>query len=109
MLAGDRGFEELPAGAASSEPASPESRRSIVRVDVTRIADSCGYGVPLMRYEGERPHQEASSRKRVRVHGPDAYRDYQREHNTTSLGRAARRRAARGPRLSATQALSRWP
>src|SRR3954465_6510225 len=33
----------------------PEQRRSVVRVDVERIADSCGYGVPLMSYEGERP------------------------------------------------------
>src|ERR687889_401149 len=47
---------------------------------VTRIADSCGYGVPLMDYVGERPHQAASSSKRVRVHGPDAYVAYQREH-----------------------------
>ena len=29
-------------------PSIPAARRSIVRVEVTRIADSCGYGVPLM-------------------------------------------------------------
>ena len=51
----------------------------------TRVADSCGYGVPLMDYVGERPHQDASSAKRVRVHGPDAYVDYQREHNAASI------------------------
>jgi hypothetical protein len=28
--------------------------RSIVRVELTRIGDSCGFGVPLYRYEGER-------------------------------------------------------
>jgi hypothetical protein len=28
--------------------------RSIVVVAIERIADSCGYGVPLYRYEGER-------------------------------------------------------
>ena len=63
----------------------PESHRSIVVVAVNRVADSCGYGVPLMDYVGERPHQAASSAKRVRVHGPGAYVDYQREHNATSI------------------------
>jgi hypothetical protein len=28
--------------------------RSVVRVHVDRVADSCGYGVPLYHYEGER-------------------------------------------------------
>lgn len=30
------------------------STRAVIRIDVTRIADSCGYGVPLYAYEGER-------------------------------------------------------
>ena len=63
----------------------PESHRAIVVVHVTRVADSCGYGVPLMDYVGERPHQAASSAKRVRVHGPDAYLDYQRDKNAASI------------------------
>jgi hypothetical protein len=28
--------------------------RAIIRADVQRIADSCGWGVPLFRYEGQR-------------------------------------------------------
>lgn len=32
----------------------PLGVRAIVRVELSRIADSCGYGVPLLRYEGER-------------------------------------------------------
>ena len=52
---------------------------------VTRVADSCGYGVPLMAYEGERPHQVKSSQKRVRVNGSDAYEHYEHEHNTASI------------------------
>src|SRR3954467_4548960 len=56
-------FGELLARAAFAQPAAPEARRSIVVVDVTRIADSCGYGVPLLRYEGERPHQDAWAAK----------------------------------------------
>ena len=63
----------------------PESHRAVIVVHVTRVADSCGYGVPLMDYVGERPHQAASSSKRVRVNGPDAYVDYQRQHNSTSI------------------------
>jgi hypothetical protein len=63
----------------------PESHRAVVLVHVTRIADSCGYGVPLLDYAGERPHQAASSAKRVRVKGPDAYVAYQREHNAASI------------------------
>ena len=63
----------------------PESHRAIIVVHVERIADSCGYGVPLLDHVGERPHQAASSAKRVRVHGPDAYLDYQRKHNVASI------------------------
>jgi hypothetical protein len=36
--------------------------RAVIVVDVTRVSDSCGYGVPFMSYEGERdllpPHME---------------------------------------------------
>jgi hypothetical protein len=38
-----------------------------------------------MDYAGERPHMDASTRKRVRVQGPDAYLDYQAEHNAASI------------------------
>ena len=33
-----------------------EGTRAIMVVEVTRISDSCGYGVPLLKYEGERRH-----------------------------------------------------
>ena len=52
---------------------------------VSRVADSCGYGVPLMSYEGERPHSDLSTAKRLRVEGPDAMLDYQRAHNLESI------------------------
>jgi hypothetical protein len=67
------------------EPSLPEARRAIIVVDVARVADSCGYGVPLMDYAGERPHSRKSAEKRVRVHGPDAYRTYEAEHNARSV------------------------
>src|SRR5919106_3168834 len=50
--------EVLPPGhelAARFDP--PEHAvRSVIRVDVERVADSCGYGVPLLRFEGKRTH-----------------------------------------------------
>jgi hypothetical protein len=66
-------------------PEHSEAERAIVVVDVTRVADSCGYGVPLMGYEGERPHSDLSTGKRLRVHGPDSLLDYQAEHNLRSI------------------------
>jgi hypothetical protein len=67
------------------EPQAPEARRALIRVDVTRVGDSCGYGVPLMAYEGERPHSDLSTAKRLRSKGPDAMLRYQEEHNLESL------------------------
>src|SRR5687767_2323749 len=44
---GDPRFDELAAG-FDAGPEHPEARRSVIVVEVSRIADSCGYGVPLM-------------------------------------------------------------
>ena len=85
VLASDERFGALLEQGGYVPSEVPESHRAIVVVHVTRVADSCGYGVPLMEYVGERPHQAASSAKRVRVHGPDAYVAYQREHNAASI------------------------
>jgi pyridoxamine 5'-phosphate oxidase-like protein len=67
------------------EPEVAESRRAIMLVDVRRVADSCGYGVPLMSYEAQRPHMDAWATKRVRVGGPQALTEYQREKNARSI------------------------
>jgi hypothetical protein len=82
---GDDGYGDLLAQAAFDEPSIPEARRAIVRVDVTRIADSCGYGVPLMAYEAERPHNALSARKRLRTGGPEAIAGYIAERNARSI------------------------
>jgi hypothetical protein len=84
ILPGDERFEALLAQ-GFHEPQAPEARRALLRVDVTRIADSCGYGVPLLAYEGERPHSDLSTAKRLRVHGPDAMREYEAKHNRVSI------------------------
>jgi len=55
--------------------------RSVVRVDVRRVADSCGYGVPLYDFRGERRQLgEWADRK-----GAAALADYKRESNAASL------------------------
>jgi hypothetical protein len=82
---GDPEFGELLERCAFDEPEISESRRAVVRAEVTRIADSCGYGVPLMSYEGERPHQHAWASKKLRVGGAEAFLDYKREKNAQSL------------------------
>src|ERR671920_932332 len=80
-LPGEEGYEELLAACAFDDPSLPEARRSVVSVDVTRVADSCGYGVPLMAYEGRREHAEKWVAKRLRTRGPEAMREYEAEHN----------------------------
>ena len=85
LLAGEDGFDGLLAQASFEEPSIPQARRAIVRVEVSRIADSCGYGVPLMTYDGERPHNALSAQKRLRTGGPAAIADYIAERNATSI------------------------
>jgi hypothetical protein len=38
-----------------------------------------------MTYEGERPHNELSARKRLRTGGPEAIADYVAERNAHSI------------------------
>ena len=87
VLADDPRYEPLIAEAAFEEATVPEARRAIVLVEVTRISSSCGYGVPLMDYVGERPHTDASTRKRLRTQGPDAVVRY--SSSTTSRASTA--------------------
>jgi hypothetical protein len=65
--------------------ALPEQHRTIIRVDVERIADSCGFGVPLMRYEGERPQSRAWAETKLAKGGAGALDEYMAEHNTVSI------------------------
>jgi hypothetical protein len=57
------------------------SARSVIRVAVDRIADSCGYGVPLYEYKEERGQLRAWADRK----GPEGVRRYQLENNRTSL------------------------
>jgi hypothetical protein len=49
VLPGDEAFDEL----AGLFPELPGAR-AVIRVAIDRVGSSCGYAVPLMRYEGER-------------------------------------------------------
>jgi hypothetical protein len=86
VLADDPRFEELVRRAEFDEPHEVgEARRAVVVVAVERIADSCGYGVPLMAYEGERPHMRTWAEKRMRNGGAAEFDRYLAEKNAVSL------------------------
>ena len=66
--------------AADADPGR-EGVRGVVRVEIDRISDSCGYGVPLMEYVGERPQRALWLERK----GADGVRDYVRDKNALSL------------------------
>jgi predicted pyridoxine 5'-phosphate oxidase superfamily flavin-nucleotide-binding protein len=55
--------------------------RGLIRVHVERIADSCGYGVPLMDFVGTRPQRELWLDRK----GAQGVRAYVREENARSI------------------------
>jgi predicted pyridoxine 5'-phosphate oxidase superfamily flavin-nucleotide-binding protein len=63
----------------------PRTERAVIRVAVDRIADSCGYGVPVMRYEGHRPQYEAWAQSKLRQGGDGALDEYMARHNARSI------------------------
>ncbi len=81
----DPRFAELLMSADFEDASLPEARRSIIRVDVERVADSCGYGVPLMSFEGQREHHALSTSKRLRTMSEDEYSRFQRERGAKSI------------------------
>lgn len=58
-----------------------EGARAIIVVKVTRISDSCGYGVPLLKFESERAELRAWCRKR----GEKGLQIYRKEKNRQSI------------------------
>ncbi|MFK7739012.1 MAG: pyridoxamine 5'-phosphate oxidase family protein [Planctomycetota bacterium] len=55
--------------------------RSIIRVECTRIGTSCGFGVPLFDFAGERDILATWADKK----GPDGVEQYWRDRNAESL------------------------
>lgn len=56
--------------------------RSVIVVDLDRVSHSCGYGVPLLSYTGERPQMAAW----VASKGPAGVTAYQADHNLSVDG-----------------------
>jgi len=55
--------------------------RAIIVVDLTRVSNSCGFGVPLLKYEGDRDqHFRWAHRK-----GPEGLKAYKQEKNRRSI------------------------
>jgi Pyridoxamine 5'-phosphate oxidase len=83
---GRPGFDQAASGFRIPEDVeSQASRRSVVRVDVERIADSCGFGVPLMDFRGLRAQQAAWVENKLAHGGQEAIAAYVAEKNTESL------------------------
>jgi hypothetical protein len=76
LEAGSDGYNEL-------APRFPTlaGARSIIVVDVQRISDSCGFGVPLMDYKAERTTLTDHWEKQ----GPEKAEAYQHKENANSL------------------------
>lgn len=55
--------------------------RAVIRIRATRISDSCGYGVPLYDYKGERDQLQRWAESK----GEEGVAQYQRDKNAESL------------------------
>jgi hypothetical protein len=68
-------------GSLSALFPEPPGVRSVIVVTVDRIADSCGYGVPVYRYDGERKQLLDWAKRK----GPLGVSRYQSEYNRASI------------------------
>ncbi|MCU1492690.1 MAG: pyridoxamine 5-phosphate oxidase-related FMN-binding [Acidimicrobiaceae bacterium] len=78
VLADDPRFAEL---AVRFPRGNDVGARSVVVVHARRIADSCGYGVPSMHFDGHRPVMDAWAERKGRA----GIREYWASHNAASL------------------------
>lgn len=76
LLHDDPGFAEV----VERHPVNP-STRAVISVDVTRISDSCGWGVPIMDIREERDLLRLHAEKK----GPEGMDEYRREKNSFSI------------------------
>jgi hypothetical protein len=58
-----------------------DGARAVILIEISRIADSCGFGVPLFEYEGQRSQLSAWSQKL----GSAGLEKYRREKNNRSI------------------------
>lgn len=71
--------------------------RAVVAVDVTRVADSCGFVVPQMTFKAERQQLFKLARTWARKRGPDAVHDYADVNNDISIDSLPALRRFGGP------------
>ena len=55
--------------------------RSIIRIDVARVSDSCGYGVPLMELKGDRRALDGWAKNKTQTD----FDEYQALKNAVSI------------------------
>jgi hypothetical protein len=75
-LPGSSSYDEV----VALHPPHP-SKRAVVTVDVTRVSDSCGFGVPVMSMVGERDLLRRAGEKR----GPEGLAAYRAQKNAVSI------------------------
>jgi predicted pyridoxine 5'-phosphate oxidase superfamily flavin-nucleotide-binding protein len=85
VLPEDPRFQSLVDELQFEEATQAEARRSVILVHVERIADSCGYDVPLMDHIGQREHHPKAVAKRLRFMGAEEYVEFARERNGESI------------------------
>jgi hypothetical protein len=68
-------------GDRCGDGSTPGSERAMIVVDVQRIADSCGYAVPVMELVGERDLLDASTGRKT----ADQLEAYRAEKNAVSI------------------------
>jgi hypothetical protein len=76
VLPGDDEWEEL----IARFPPQPGSR-SVIRIAVERISDSCGFGVPFMQYVGERGQLADWAGRKTE----EELAEYRRQKNAVSI------------------------
>jgi hypothetical protein len=84
LLSGTPEYEQLLASASFEDPSTTGSRRAIIVVDVERISDSCGYGVPELSFVRDRDHLPLAHAKKEHVNG-ERYRELQVTRNAFSI------------------------
>ncbi|MFN8661455.1 MAG: pyridoxamine 5'-phosphate oxidase family protein [Thermomicrobiales bacterium] len=77
-------YHELLAGFTLDHTQRPLAR-GIVVVDVTRVSDSCGFGVPRMEMVAERDQLLRWSENKLAKEGPDWKAHYMAAKNTASI------------------------
>ncbi len=55
--------------------------RAVIDISLDRISDSCGFGVPLMEYQGDRPTLGQWAQRK----GPEGLANYRERHNAMSI------------------------